>query len=186
MAPHNISYNVSYRDIKYPRLEFKTGELLFILPFGYKPDCFLHKHQKWILQKSEFIEKCLKESSDKKLIRRTDKQFRELVHSFVGKDSKKLGIEFNTIYFRTMRTKWASCSDKRNLTINMLTKYLPDKLIEYVLFHEITHVIEKRHNDKFWKIISKEFHNYQDFEEDLFIYWFQVAKKLNALSCKQN
>ncbi|MEW6417317.1 MAG: YgjP-like metallopeptidase domain-containing protein [Nitrospirota bacterium] len=178
MAPHNIPYDVSYRNIKYPRLEFKTGKLLFILPFGYKPDYLLDKHRKWILKKSEFIKKCLKESPDKKLVRRTDKEFKELVHSFVKKSSKKIGMELNTIYFRNMKTKWASCSPKRNLTINMLMKYLPDKLIEYVLFHEMVHMIEKRHNDNFWKMVTKKFKDYQKLEKDLFIYWFQLAKKL--------
>ena len=81
------------------------------------------------------------------------------------------------IYFRKMKTKWASCSAKRNLTINTLMKYLPDYLIKYVIFHEIAHLKEKRHNDEFWKIVSKKFVNYQKLERDLFVYWFQVAKR---------
>lgn len=39
-----------------------------------------------------------------------------------------------------MKTKWASFSPKNNLTINKLMKYLPDDLIEYVIFHEISHL----------------------------------------------
>jgi len=178
MAPHNILYSVSYRDIKYPRLEFKTGELLFILPFGYKPDYLLDKHRKWILQKSEFIKKCLKASSGKRLVKRTDKRFKDLVYSLVDKASEEIGVELNKVFFKKMKTKWASCSPGRNLTINMLMKYLPEKLIEYVIFHEMAHIIEKRHNDKFWKIITKRFKDYQRLEKDLFIYWFQVMKRL--------
>lgn len=178
MAPHKIPYNVSYRNIKYPRLEFKTGELLFVLPFGYKPDYLLDKHRKWILQKSDFIRKCLKESINSKLSKSTEKQFKTLVNSFVGKASEEMGVELNNIFYRNMKTKWASCSSKRNLTVNTLMKHLPNKLIEYVIFHEIAHILEKRHNDKFWKIITRKFKNYQKLEKDLFIYWFQVAKKV--------
>ncbi len=177
MELHNISYKVSYRNVKYPRLEFKTGELLFVLPLGREPEILLEKHRGWIQRSIEFIKGCLKDSSDKEIVERRDKEFRTLVYSFVAKHTKELGVELNSIYFRKMRTKWASCSSKRNLTINKLMKHLPEHLVEYVIFHEIAHIIEKRHNDKFWKIISKEFNNYQELERDLFIYWFGVAKR---------
>lgn len=36
---------------------------------------------------------------------------------------------------------------------------------------------ERRHNDKFWKRISKKFDDYQELEKDLFVYWFQLAKR---------
>lgn len=75
-----------------------------------------------------------------------------------------------------MRTKWASLSHKKNLTINRLMKSLPEHLIKYIIFHEITHAIERRHNDRFWGIISGKFANYRKLDRDLFIYWFRVIK----------
>ncbi len=176
MELSNISYKVSYRNVKYPRLEFKTGELLFVLPFGHKPRALLDKHRVWIFRKIEFIKECLNSSSDKEIIERTDKEFKDLIFCFAAKHSKKLDVELNGIYLRKMRTKWASCSSNRNLTINRLMKHLPKNLVEYVIFHEIAHIIEKRHSDRFWKIISKEFNNYQELEGNLFVYWFRVAK----------
>jgi hypothetical protein len=177
MELHDISYIVSYRDIKYPRLELRTGELLLVLPFGYEPEVLLNKHKDWIFKKIDFIEKCLKDSSNKEIINRTEKKFKALIYSFVKKISKELGIGLNKLYFRKMKTKWASCSFKRNLTINTLMRYLPEYLIEYIIFHEIVHIIEKKHNDKFWGIISKRFNNYQQFERDLFTYWFRICKQ---------
>jgi predicted metal-dependent hydrolase len=47
-----------------------------------------------------------------------------------------------------------------------------------VIFHEVVHLKEKRHNDKFWKRISKKFDDYQEFEKDLFVYWFKLAGRL--------
>jgi len=172
------SYRVSYRNVKYPRLEFKTGELLFVLPFGHKPRALLEKHRGWIFRKIEFIKECLNSSSDKEILERTDNELKSLVYSFVENHSKKLGVEVNNIYFRKMRTKWASCSSKRNLTINRLMKHLPKHLIEYVIYHEIAHTLEKRHNDNFWKTVSKSFNNYQELEKDLFVYWFRVANTI--------
>ena len=172
----NIPYKVSHRDIQYPRLEFKTGELLLVLPFGYKPARLLGKHKSWILKKSRLIEDCLRDVSNKKIVERTEEEFKDLIHLLAGKALKELNEGLNKIYFRTMRTKWASCSTKKNLTINRLMRFLPERMIKYVIFHEIFHLTEKRHNDKFWKRISKRFDDYLELEQDLFVYWFKVGR----------
>lgn len=174
----NIPYKVSHRDVRYPRLEFKTGELLLVLPFGHEPARLLEKHKGWMIRKTGFIKECLRDSSNKKLVGRSEEELKDLIHSFSEGISKELGEELNKIYFRTMKTKWASCSSKRNLTMNRLMKYLPGHLLKYVIFHEIAHLKEKRHNDKFWKRISKKFSNYQELEKDLFVYWFQVVNRI--------
>jgi len=180
MEPHSVPYKVSYRAIKYPRLEFKTGELLFILPFGHKHDTLLEKHKGWILKKVNFIKECLNDTSGKELAIRTDEEFKRLVHSIVKKTSQELDVELNGTYFRKMRTKWASISSKKNLTLNILMKYLPDQLIKYVIFHEIAHLIEKRHNETFWVLISQKHNNYQEQERDMFIYWFLISKNFKS------
>jgi predicted metal-dependent hydrolase len=111
------------------------------------------------------------------LVRRSEEEFKNLILSFVKDASKELGKGLNKVYFRTMRTKWASCSSKRNLTINRLMRFLPEPVLKYVIFHEIVHLKDKKHNDRFWKRISMKFENYQDIERDLFVYWFQVMKR---------
>lgn len=167
---------ISYRQIKYPRLELRTGKLCLILPHGQDPGPLLEKHQNWIRKKTGFIEKCLRESDAKELNYRTENDFRRLAASLTYKAAKKLKVEVNHIYFRKMKTKWASCSPKGNLTLNSILRFLPDRLIEYVIFHETAHLIEKRHNEKFWGIISKEFKNYQNLEGDLYKYWFRICR----------
>ncbi len=174
--PH-IPHKVSYRSVKYPRLEFKTGELLLILPFGQKPDRLLEKHRNWIVNKARFIQECLKDKPNKKLVRRSEEEFKNLILSFVIDASEELGKGLNRVCFRSMKTKWASCSSKRNLTINRLMRFLPEPMLRYVIFHEIAHLKEKRHNGRFWKGIAKKFDNYQELEKDLFIYWFKLAAK---------
>jgi len=170
----NVPYSVSYRNVKYPRLELRTGKLLLVLPFGRKPGPILDNHKKWILKKMSFVEKCLNHASDKRLVERTEEEFRNLIESSIGKALKEMGGRLNHAYFRMMKTKWASCSAKRNLTINTAMGYLPNYLIKYVVFHEIAHLKEKRHNGQFWKIVSRRFNNYEDLERDLFSYWFRI------------
>jgi len=53
---------------------------------------------------------------------------------------------------------------------------LPVKLIEYVIFHEIAHLIVKKHNEVFWRIVSQRFKNYKKIEKELFSFWFLIAR----------
>ncbi len=172
----NINYQVIYRNIKYPRIEFKTGRLVLVLPHGENPDKIIDKHKNWIEKKMEFIRESLKNSNGKRISSRTDKELRNIVYSLVKRISDELDVRVNKIYFKRMKTKWASCSPKKNLTVNVLLKYLPENLIEYVIHHEMTHLIEKRHNKRFWDIISRKFNNYEEMEKELFTYWFLIHK----------
>lgn len=177
MVPEGINYEVKYRDIKYPRLEFKSGELELILPFGEKPKDLLEKHRKWIIKKQNFIKDCLKASNDKELESRDEKELREIVNYIANEISEDLNVNVNQVFFRKMRTKWASCSPKKNLTINTMMKYLPEKLIEYIIYHELAHLIEKKHNERFWEIIEEKFEDFKSLEMSLFANWFLINSR---------
>ncbi len=177
MVLDNPAYKVSYRNIKYPRIEFTTGNLLLILPHGYNPQHILDKHKEWILKKSRFIEQCLKDSFNKDLVPRTDEAFRMLVHRYIEEDSKTLQVSIRDVYFRKMKTKWASISRRRNMTINNQMKLLPDDLIRYVVFHEMVHLIERRHSKRFFEILSNKFDNRELLDQELAVYWFKLQNR---------
>ncbi len=179
MEWESIPYKVLYRAVKYPRIELNTGELVLILPFGCKPEPILEKHKRWIRKKMGFIEECIKSTSRKQVIRRKDEDFRILVYASSQEACKRLGVKLNRIYYRRMKTRWASLSHKKNLTINTWVKYLPDDLIEYVIFHEVAHLCERRHNDKFWGLIRRRYKDYPKIEKELFANWFVVANEFH-------
>ncbi len=173
----DIPYDISRRDIKYPRLEFKTGGLLLVLPKNADEEEIIKKHEKWIYQRSRDIETAVEESRKKKLdLDRTDEEFKRLVDSFVEEFTRELGVNINHIDFRKMKSKWGSCSSKKNLTINTLLKYLPENLLRYVIYHETVHLVERKHNGHFWDIISSKFGNHQGNEKELLIYWFLIQR----------
>jgi len=171
-------YKVVHRNIKYPRLEFKTGRLLLVMPKGHTDyNDLIGKHQNWISKRSSEIAAALEKAKEKELdLKRTDEEFKNLVWSVIENISSDIRIKTNGVYFRKMKSKWGSCSPNRNITINKLLKYLPKNLIEYVIFHELVHLIERKHNQHFWKIISTKFDNYEERERELFEYWFLVQK----------
>jgi len=175
----SVEYEVDYRDIKYPRLEYKTGSLILILPKEYEDSkTILENHKEWITQKEQTIRQALEKAKENNIrTERTDKELKELVSSTTKAYREKYGFEVNGIYYKRMKTKWGSFSQRKNLTMNTLLKYLPEKLVNYVIFHELAHSVERRHDETFWTIVKKEHRNHQALEKDLLVYWFLVQEK---------
>ena len=168
-----IDYTVDYRHIKYPRLEFKTGRLLLVLPKNYKKEKrLIEKHKKWIYKKKSLIEFARKKAKEKIIDPKSNTELKNLIQSSIDKFAKEYQAYPNQVFFRKMKSKWASCSPKNNLTFNILIKYLPKSLIKYVVFHEIAHLVERNHSERFWNIVSQKFKNFREKEKDLMIYWF--------------
>jgi len=182
-------YNIDYRDIKYPRLEFRTGSLLLVLPHNYSDvKNLVEKHKNWISKKEAFIKKALKDSKKIKFVeKRTDEQFKQYVKRLAKWNAKKLSVSVNKLSFKKMKSKWGSLSSTKCLTINTLMKYLPQSLIKYVVFHEMAHLIERKHNENFWRIIRKRYKNCEKYENLLFQYWFSISRKTagNVVVCEK-
>lgn len=174
-------YEVSHRDIKYPRVELKTGRLLFVLPFGHSSDILYEKHKNWIFKKFSFMEECMDCINDRELDDRSDEEFKKLVQRIIKETYEDFKEKINVVYYRKMKTKWASLSSSGNLTFNKLMKYLPGYLIEYIIFHELVHFIEKKHNKKFWSIIKERYRDYKKMEKELFGYWFRISENNGTL-----
>lgn len=161
-------------------MEFKTGRLLVVLPEQQKsPDEVIEKHKDWIHEKDKLIQIALENAKKKKLVDRPEDDFKQLAKSITKDYARESNFPLNHVYFRKMNSKWGSCSKKKNLTLNTLMKYIPPKLIEYVIFHELTHLKEKRHNQYFWEAISKKFPDYEEKEKYLLIYWFLIQNRQN-------
>jgi len=171
----DISYDIDYRNIKHPRLELKTGELLLVLPKDYKEENkLLEKHKDWIYKKTMLIKIANKIAERQRIKISKNKRFNETVKKYVKKYSLALGVNAPNMRIRKMKSKWASCSPKKNITFNRFMQYMPEELIAYIALHEITHLIEKKHNKRFWSTVEKKFPDYKKKEEKLFTYWFAI------------
>lgn len=173
-------YSVDYRNVKHPRLEFKTGSLLLVLPKSYKSEKqVLEKYRNWIQRKQSVIDRALQDAETRSLNKnRTDNELRKLVQKLTQNYQKELETRIDKTYFRRMKTKWASLSHDNNLTVNTLVKYMPENLIEYVIFHELVHSKHgRKHNEEFWKATSRKFKDCKERENELLIYWFLIQKR---------
>lgn len=63
-----------------------------------------------------------------------------------------------------------SCSKKRNLNFNLLLSATPMEVIDYVIIHEMIHIMEPNHSKKFWNLVKSIDSRYQEHKEWLNTY----------------
>ena len=92
---------------------------------------------------------------------------KNLLFNFVSKIIKKWEIKLNVnvaeFKIRKMKTMWGTCNkSKRKIQINTELIKKPKDLVEYIVLHEMAHLIETKHNDRFVKILDKHYPNWRD------------------------
>lgn len=76
-------------------------------------------------------------------------------------------FKFNKFTIKNQKTRWGSCSKKRNLNFNYKTLFLSPELRDYIVVHELCHLKEFNHSKKFWNLVAKTIPNYKDVVNDL-------------------
>ena len=72
-----------------------------------------------------------------------------------------IGVEYGRIAIRYQKTRWGSCSGKHNLNFNCLLVNAPEEVLDYVIVHELCHIIEMNHSAKFWEQVGKVMPDYK-------------------------
>ena len=86
---------------------------------------------------------------------------RELVTARVKHFSAIMGVTYNQVAIRTQRTRWGSCSSKGNLNFNCLLGLTPPEVLDYVVVHELCHLIEMNHSKQFWDAVERIMPDYK-------------------------
>lgn len=61
------------------------------------------------------------------------------------------GFEYNKVFVRNLKSRWGSCSVKNNISLNIKLARLPQRLVDYLILHELVHTKVKSHGESFWK-----------------------------------
>ena len=76
-------------------------------------------------------------------------------------------FSYNSVSVRNQRTCWGSCSELRNLNFNYKILYLPAILIDYIIVHELCHLEELNHSNRFWALVAHTVPNYKEAKKRL-------------------
>jgi predicted metal-dependent hydrolase len=64
--------------------------------------------------------------------------------------SQQSGLRHKDLAIKNQRTRWGSCTSRGRITLNCKLLFLPRELVRYVLIHELCHLLEANHSDRFW------------------------------------
>lgn len=76
--------------------------------------------------------------------------------------TEEMEIEYDKIEIRNQRTKWGSCSTTGTLGLNWRLMMAPVEIMEYILIHELAHLRESNHSDKFWSLVAEYDPDYRE------------------------
>lgn len=165
-------YNVEVRRSKRKSATIKITADMQIVVFVplYVSD---NEIEKMVISKSKWIdEHMLKVQSTiderSKLEKITFEQVKELADQAVEYIPKRVkyyaekeNFVYNKITIKNLVSRWGSCSTKGNLNFNCLLMLTPDYVIDYIVVHELCHLREMNHSEKFWAEVEKIMPDYQ-------------------------
>ena len=93
------------------------------------------------------------------------------VKPLLSKWETKIGVKASAYFLQRMKTKWGACNPRaRNIRLNTELVKKPRDLLEYVIVHELMHLIEPRHSDRFMALMDRHYPH-----------WREARAELNAL-----
>lgn len=69
--------------------------------------------------------------------------------------SEKMEVKYNKVRFRQQKSRWGSCSHKGNLNFNWRLIHFDSEVVDYVVIHELTHLVHRNHSRRFWQLVEE-------------------------------
>lgn len=175
---HNRVVNYSVRRsnrAKRMRLAvYCDGNFIVTVPQSFPTDSidrYVIAKSQWVLSKIDFFDRI---NQKQKLPLNNDgyglykeKALQMVTERLTALNQTHYQYKYNVITIKNQKTRWGSCSKKRNLNFNYKILFLPAKMRDYIMIHELCHLKEFNHTNKFWKLVAKSLPNYQTIVEEL-------------------
>lgn len=98
-------------------------------------------------------------------------QLKQLIPELIQKWEKIMQVQVNEWQVKQMKTKWGTCNiEKKRIWLNLELAKKPIHCLEYIIVHEMVHLLERHHNDRFSHYINTYLPN-----------WKQLKMELNTL-----
>jgi predicted metal-dependent hydrolase len=125
--------NIVERDAP-PRVELRHNKMVFAMRPGTSAE-----------RRREILEEWYRE------------QIRLAVPPLLAKWGRIMDVNVERVFVQRMKTKWGSCSRlSSSIRLNTELAKKPKECLEYIVVHEMTHLIERRHNDRFISMMDRQ------------------------------
>lgn len=131
---------------------------------------FVSEKKEWILDKLKKYSK-FKNTAFASLTKRDYLKYKEkardLAHNRIEYFSALYGLSYNKIAIRDQKSRWGSCSSKKNLNFNYKIVFLTKEQCDYVIVHEVCHLKELNHSERFWNLVEQTTPNHKTLRKEL-------------------
>jgi len=164
------SYFLSFEPLTPPR-KYLSGETHLYLGKQYRLKIY-DSLEETVKLKRGYLEVYTKDKSKaKKLVqdwykKRAEIKFREIAQNWLIR-FKKHGVEPSEFIIKWMEKRWGSCTPKGKIILNVELMKAPKGCIEYVIVHELCHLIHHNHSNSFFELQTKEMGDWRTWKERL-------------------
>ena len=85
----------------------------------------------------------------------------------VAEFGRVMGVQPRQLKLSNAKKRWGSCSGKRSINLNWRLITLDDRLIDYVIVHELAHLVELNHSADFWRVVEGVFPDHRELRRRL-------------------
>jgi len=95
-------------------------------------------------------------------------EMKELIPAYIQKWEKIIPVKVNDFGIKRMKTKWGTCNiEAKRIWLNLELAKKPLHCLEYVIVHEMIHLLERRHNDRFTGYLNKWIPQWKSYRDEL-------------------
>ncbi len=95
-------------------------------------------------------------------------QLKKIVPDLISKWEKVIGVESNEYGIKKMRTKWGTCNtEAKRIWLNLELAKKPKECLEYIIVHELVHLLERSHNQRFVKLMDEFMPKWRFYRDEL-------------------
>ncbi len=156
-----IPYELIKSPIKNMYIYVREGRVTVKVPYRLKDkeiQEFISKKSKWIYDKLKQEPKIVEKMIEPEEVERLE----EIVRTKIEKYAILLKVMPNKVRIKDIKYAWGSCSSNRNITISKkLAK--EEKVIEYVVLHEMCHLKYMNHSKEFWNLVESYLPEYKTY-----------------------
>jgi len=147
-------------------LDFSKESILYLYgkPYPLVLQTYTKKRTKLVFEETQFT--LYYSSYDEAVFQKHIDTFykekaKECIPDLVNYWASVMQLTYNKCSFRKTRRQWGSCSRNNNLSFNTMMMKLPQDIIEYIVVHELAHIVHKHHQKSFWSLVEKHLPDYK-------------------------
>lgn len=165
---HQSWISTQVRKIAAQHQQVETDNQLMIFGKKYQKTCNFNNNQRqgiFILQDQlqiNFPDSILKKNINKEIKLFLKTTARTYLYKKTPLLAKKLKLSYSSLTLREQKSRWGSCSSKDSINLNWRLVHYPPAVIDYVIIHELAHLIHRNHSRYFWKMVAEHDPEYKE------------------------